>query len=153
VPRKKYRVVLTTEQRHQLSQLIAAGTVSARTLTHARVLLKADESPEGPAWTNARIGEALEVSEPTIWRLRKRFVEQGFEAALQRKEQARRKARKLDGAQEAHLIALACSQSPEGRERWSLRLLAERFVELGHVDEVSHETVRQVLKRGSSNRG
>jgi hypothetical protein len=115
------------------------------------VLLKADEAEGSPAWTNAAIAEALEVDDLTITRIRKRFVERGLEGALHRKEQERRKSPALDGTQEAHLIALACSPPPEGRSRWGLRLLASRMVELGHVETVSHETVRQVLKRGRSN--
>jgi transposase len=146
-------VTLTPDQRRQLQQLIAGGTAAARTLTHARILLKADEAAGGPAWTNAAIIEALEITDLTVTRIRKRFVEGGLDAALHRKVQAKRKSRKLDGAQEAHLIALACSQAPGGRDRWSLRLLAGKLVELGHVDEVSHETVRQVLQRGRSSPG
>jgi hypothetical protein len=95
----------------------------------------------------------LEVSALTVTRVRKRFVAAGLQAALHRKEQARRKARRLDGAQEAHLIALVCSAPPAGRAKWPLRLLAEKMVELGHVEEISHETVRQALKRGTSNPG
>jgi len=151
--RQKYQVTLTPEQRSQLQQLISGGTAAARTLTHARTLLKADEGEDGPAWTNAAITQALEIGELTVTRIRKRFVEGGLDAALHRKEQAKRKARKLDGQQEAHLIALACGAAPEGHDRWSLRLLAGKMVELGHVDEVSHETVRQALQRGRSSRG
>jgi transposase len=151
--RQKYHVMLTPEQRSQLQQLIACGAAAARTLTHARILLKADEAEGGPAWTNATITQALEISDLTVTRIRKRFIDGGLEAALHRKVQARRKERKLDGQQEAHLIALACGEAPEGRDRWSLRLLAGKLVELGHVADVSHETVRQVLKRGKSSRG
>lgn len=147
--RLKYAVTLTADQRTDLQQLLAQGRAPARTLTHARVLLKADEAAGGPAWTNAAIAQALEISELTVTRVRKRFVETGLEAALHRKVQAQRKERKLDGAQEAHLIALTCSEAPEGRDRWSLRLLAGKMVELGHVDALSHETGRQVLKRGN----
>jgi homeodomain-containing protein len=150
---QKYRVILTEEQRAALHQLIASGTAPARSLTHARILLKADESEAGPAWTNRAIVEALEVDELTISRVRRRFVQQGWEAAVQRKAPERQWERKLDGAQEAHLIALACSAPPDGRDRWSMRLLAARFVELGHVEDLSHETVRQVLKRGRSSPG
>jgi transposase len=146
-------VSLTIQQRTQLQHLIAKGSAPARTLTHARVLLKADEALGGPAWTNAAIAQALEISELTVTRVRKRFVDGGLEAALHRKRQAKRKERKLNGAQEAHLIALACSDAPEGHDRWSLRLLAGKLVELGQVNEVSHETVRQVLKRGRSSPG
>ena len=150
---KKFRVRLDGAQREQLSQLIARGSAPARVLTHARILLKADESEGGPAWQNAQIAEAFEISELTVTRVRKRFEAGGLDAALHRKVQEKRKPRALDGAQEAHLIALACSAAPQGRERWTLRLLAEKMVELGHVDELSHETVRQTLKRGSSNPG
>lgn len=151
--RKKYQVALTPDQRTQLQQLIARGKAAARTLTHARILLKADEAEDGPAWTNAAITQALEISELTVTRIRKRFWAGGLEAALHRKEQVKRKERKLDGEQEAHLIALTCSAAPEGRDRWSLRLLAGKLVELGHVEAVSHETVRQVLKKGNLSRG
>ncbi len=151
--RLKYTVTLTAEQRTQLRQLLAQGAAPARTMTHARILLKADEGEGGPAWSNVAIAEGLEISELTVTRIRKRFLEGGLQAALHRKVQAQRKAPKLDGAQEAHLIALACSEAPEGRSRWSLRLLASKLVALGQVDEVSHETVRQVLKRGSSSPG
>jgi hypothetical protein len=147
--RKKYHVTLTPEQRSQLQPLIACGITAARTLTHARILLKADEADGGPAWTNAAITQALEISDLTVTRIRKRFVAGGVEAALHRQVQVKRKAPKLDGEQEAHLIALACSEAPAGRDRWSLRLLAGKMVALGHVDDLSHETVRQVLKRGS----
>jgi transposase len=147
--RQKYQVILTADQRTELQQLMTKGHAPTRTLTHARVLLKADEAAGGPAWTNVAIAQALEISDLTVTRTRKRFIEGGLEAALHRKVQAKRKAPKLDGDQEAHLIALACSEAPTGRNRWSLRLLAGKMVELGHVDDLSHETVRQVLKRGS----
>jgi transposase len=149
----KYRVTLSPEERETLESLIASGIAPARTLTHARILLKADESEGRPVWRNAAIAEMLEITEPTISRVRKRFREAGLEAALHRKHPERRWERKLDGAQEAHLIALACSEAPEGRDRWSLRLLAEKMVELGHVEEVSYETIRRTLKRGGSNLG
>ena len=151
--RKKYRVVLMPAERATLSEFIASGRAPARSLTCARILLKADEGETGPGWTNAAIAEALEVSDLTVTRTRRRFVEGGLEQALERKQQERRAPRRLDGEQEAHLIALTCSQPPEGRNRWALRLLASRMVELGHVERISHETVRQVLKRGNSSRG
>lgn len=149
---QKFRVTLTEDERSTLTRLIRSGRASARTLTRARVLLKVDEAKGGPAWTNAATAAALEVDDLTITRIRKRYREGGLERALHRKEQAKRKAPALDGAQEAQLIALACSPAPEGRSRWGLRLLANRLVELGHVEQVSHETVRQVLKRGTSSR-
>jgi len=150
---KKYRVRLDGTQREQLERLIAVGKAPARTLTHARILLKADESEVGPAWQNAQIATALEISELTVTRVRKLFGAQGLEAALHRKVQVHRKARALDGAQEARLFALACGEAPDGRERWTLRLLAEKMVELQYAAELSYETVRQVLKRGRSSRG
>ena len=145
---KKYPVHLTPAEREQLETLITHGKAPARSLTHARILLKADQAAGGPAWKNAQIAEALEVSELTVTRVRQRWTEGGVTVATQRKVQERRKAPRLDGAQEAHLIALACTPAPPGYARWSLRLLADRMVELHYAEQVSHETVRQVLKRG-----
>jgi transposase len=150
---KKYPVILKPEERQALQQLIASGTAPARTLTHARILLKADAAAGQSAWRNAAIAAMLEISEPTVSRVRQRFVHQGLEAALYRKHPERQWERKLDGAQEAHLIALSCGEPPDGRSRWTLRLLAEKMVALEHVEEVSYETVRRVLKRGNSNLG
>ena len=149
---KKYFVRLTPEERTCLESLISSGKAPARTQTHARILLKADCSPQGPAWSDVAISEALEVSLPTIQRVRQTLVLEGFEAALHRKLPAPRQ-RKLDGHQEAHLIALACSTPPEGHKHWSLRLLTKRFVELDHVESIGRETVRQLLKKTSSNPG
>lgn len=151
---KRYIVTLTPEERIQLRQMIRTGNHKARKLTRARILLKADQAPEGPAWTDKKIVQALEVGLSTIERLRKRFVEEGYPAALnRRKENTPRLRRKLDGHQEAQLIALVCSKPPEGRIRWTLRLLASRLVELGVVDTVSYETVRRTLKKTNSNPG
>src|SRR3954453_8825865 len=127
--------------------MISRGKAAARRLVHARVLLQADASEGGPDWTDTRIAEAVRVSVRTIGRVRQRFVEDGLEAALRPKPSPRVYARKLDGAQGAKLLALACSGPPEGRRRWTLRLLAERMVELEIVPELSHETVRQTLKK------
>jgi len=150
---KKYKVTLTAAERQELSQLIASGKAAAQKLTHARILLKADAGPGGPAWTDQRIAQALEVNVTTVERLRQRFVEQGVEAALVRKKQDHpSRPPKLDGAAEARLIALACSAPPEGRKAWTLQLLADKLVELEVVDSVSYETVRQVLKKTSSSR-
>ena len=143
----KYHVTLTEDERSMLRQLIASGTGKARQLTHARILLKADVGEGGPGWLDEQISTALEVSPATIHRVRRRFVEEGLEAALNRRPQEHHRARRLDGEQEAHLIALACSQPPDGRGRWTLRLLADKMVELAYVDSVSHETIRQVLKK------
>jgi transposase len=141
-------VNLTEQERQELQHLIAAGKASARKLMHARILLKADESTEGPAWPDQRISEALEVGLSTIARVRQQFVEQGLEEALNRRPQPERpQKRKLDGELEAHLVALTCGPKPEGEGRWTLRLLAEKLVALGYVEQVSYETVRQVLKK------
>jgi transposase len=147
---KRYPVRLTQSERDYLKQLIAAGTESARKLIHARILLKADQSEEGPAWVDERISEAVEVSQPTVSRVRKQYVEEGLEAALNRRPPRREYQRKLDGEQEARLIALACSKPPEGQIRWTLRLLADKLVELAVVEEISHQTVRRTLKKTNS---
>jgi transposase len=153
-PMKKYVVTLTDEERQHLQGLLAAGKAAAQKLTHARILLKADQAEGGPAWPDERIAEALDIGRATIARVRQRLVEQGLEAALGRKPQDRpSRPRQLDGAAEARLIALACSPPPEGRAAWTLRLLADQLVELEVVDTVSHETVRQVLKKTSSSPG
>ena len=141
---KKYRVSLTEEEQKNLEQVISRGKGAARKLLHARMLLKADESV---GWSDERISEALEVSLSTIGRVRERFVEEGLEAALGRKVPNRVYQRRLDGAQEAHLVALVCSPPPEDRGRWTLKLLAEKMVELEYVEYVSKETVRQMLKK------
>ncbi len=151
IMKKKYPVALTDTEREQLKSLIAAGTAPARKLTHARILLKADQSPDGPGWVDEAIAEAVEVSQPTVSRVRKQYFEEGLEAALNRRPPNREYRRKLDGEQEARLIALACSEPPEGRGRWSLRLLADRLVELEVVDEVSYQTVGRILKKTPSN--
>jgi len=151
---KKYKVTLTDEERQRLSDLIASGKGAARRLAHARVLLKADAAPGGPAWPDERIAEAVEVSRATVERVRQRFVEQGLEASLARKRQDRpSRERKLDGRAEARLVALACSQPPEGRQEWTMQLLADKLVELRVVDTVSDETVRRALKKTRSSRG
>lgn len=145
--KKKYPVALTDPQRQQLQELIAAGTAPARKLAHARVLLKADQGPGGPAWVDEAIAAAVEVSQPTVCRIRQRFVERGLAAALDRRAPRRAYERKLDGAQEARLVAVACSAPPVGHKRWSLRLLADKLVELAIADEVSYQTVRRILKK------
>jgi transposase len=150
MPRKKYIVNLTPEERQELEQLISSGTERARKLTRARILLKADEG-----WTDRAISEALDVGTATVERLRKRFVEWGGIAAIERRKPRRQYKRKLDGDAEARLIALTCSAPPEGRERWTLRLLAEKLVTLEGVDieSISYETVRTTLKKTNSSPG
>jgi len=151
--KKKYPVILSDTERDELKRLIAAGSAPARKLTHARILLKADQSPEGPGWVDEKVAEAVETSQPTVSRVRKQYFEEGLEAALNRRAPNRIYQRKLDGEQEAHLLALACSEPPEGQARWSLRLLADKLVELEIVDEeVSYQTVRRTLKKTPSSR-
>lgn len=137
---KKYLVDLREEEEKVLADLLASGTQRVRKMTHARILLCANKG-----WTDQQIQEALGVSIPTIERVRQRFVEQGLEAALSPRRSRRKYQRQLDGVQEAHLIALACRQPPKGYKRWSLRLLAREMVRLDYVEEVSHETIRQML--------
>jgi hypothetical protein len=150
---KKYVVTLTAAERQDLTALITAGKGAAAKLAHARVLLKADAAFGGPAWPDERIAEAVEVSRATVERVRQRFVEQGLPAALVRKQPDRPNRQPvLDGAAEARLIALACSQPPAGRAAWTLRLLADKLVQLEVVPSVSHETVRQALKKTNSSR-
>jgi transposase len=145
---KKYCVTLTAGERESLTRLIAAGKAAAQKLTHARILLKADQADGRPGWPDHRIAEAVEVSVATIERLRQRFVEQGLDAAVDRKKSERpSRERKLDGAAEARLIALACSQAPAGRKAWTLRMLADKLVELEVVDAICPETVRQTLQK------
>ena len=146
--KKQYPVILDHSQRDYLLDLIASGTASARKLTRARILLKADEGEFGPAYADQAISEAVEVSLSTIERTRKTFVLEGLEAALARKKHAKpSRPKKFDGEKEAHLIALACSEPPEGFSRWTLRLLAEKMVELDHCSSVCHETIRRTLKK------
>jgi transposase len=149
---KKYVVRLDEAERAFLTNLVTTGTAAARTVTHARLLLKADQGPDGPAWTDEQIAEALEVGVRTVERVRETLVTEGLDAALHRRRPPAR-PRKLDGAGEARLVALACSAPPEGRARWTLHLLAERLVALEIVDHIAPETVRTTLKKTSSSRG
>jgi transposase len=152
-PMKKYLVTLTAAERDELKRLLAHGKADVRKLKHAQVLLKSDQAESGPAWPDERIVAALDVGIATVQRLRQRFVEEGLPAALSPYRVGKRLyLRKLDGEQAAKLIALACSTPPNERGRWTLRLLAERMVELQQVDTLSHETVRQTLKKTRSSR-
>ena len=148
----KYHVTLTEEERTRLEALTKAGRVAARTVRHAWILLKADASPGAPAWPDAQIRDAFGVGWSTIARVRRTLVEDGLDAALYPKRPPPRLPTKLDGANEAHLVALACTAPPSGQERWTLRLLAEHFVTL-EGETISHETVRRALKKTSSSRG
>lgn len=143
----KYMVKLTDEQKQHLEKLISSGTSSARMLTRARILLKSDQSENGPNWSYEKIAAAFDVSEMLIRDVRKRFAEVGFEAALQRKKPDRQYEHSLDGEAEAHLIALACSDPPEGEKRWTLRLLQKEMQKRQYVRTVSHETIRTTLKK------
>jgi len=151
--KKLYRVKLLAEERAQLQELLFKGKAAARTLMHARILLKADEGVDGPRLSDDQIAEAVEVNRSTVERVRMRCVDGGVEAALRPRPSRQLHPRKLDGVQEAHLVALACSPAPRGRNRWSLRLLADKLVELEIVDDSSYETVRQTLKKTNSRRG
>jgi transposase len=143
----KHEVVLSEEQRLALQHLLSRGTAPVRQQAPARILLKIDRHAPGPRWTDEQVAAAFEMSRYTVIRIRERFVTQGLEDALTHRAHTQTRPRALDGEQEAHLIALSCSPSPQGQARWTLRLLAGRMVELGSVEHVSHETVRQVLKK------
>ena len=151
---KKHRVVLTDAERERLLDRIHRGRGSARALAHARILLKADEGSDGPAWKDERIVAALDVSLATVERVRRRYATEGLTAAVERRPLRAHRPRKLDGAQEAKLIAVACSAPPKGRAEWSLRLLADRMVALyDELEGVSYETVRRTLKKTRSSHG
>ena len=152
--KKVFIVRLKDEDRIELETLIRKGKASAHTLTRARILLKADQGDKGKAWTDAKIAEALDVAPKTVFNLRRRWVEEGLETALKRKKQERpSRARKLDGVAEAKLVATCCGPAPQGRARWTLRLLAEKLVELEVVESISSETVRGTLKKMHLNPG
>ena len=144
---KKYIVRLTEEERSYLDSLVRKGKIAGYKRLHAQILLKADISALGEGWQDSRISDAFDVSIRTVERVRMQLVEQGLDAALERAKPSRAHLRVLDGENEAHLIALACSEAPEGRSRWTLRLLGQKMVELGYVDSVSYETIRQTLKK------
>jgi hypothetical protein len=154
MPQKKYLVTLSDEEHAHLTSLLSSGKRSARTLTRARILLKADQADNGPRWDDARIADAFGCGQRTVERVRQRFVELGLEAALVHKPQARpSRTPVLDGAAEARLIAVACSEPPTGRAVWTLKLLADKLVELEVVGSVSRDTVRRTLKKTRSSRG
>jgi len=147
---KKYIVRLTDGERASLGQLVSKGKAAARKRAHAQVLLKADAGGHGPGWTDDKIVEAFEIGARTVQSIRKRFVEEGLDAAIERKKQCRlSRQRVLDGAKEAKLVAVCCSKAPEGQTRWTLRMLGDELVRLEVVDSISHETIRQTLKKTS----
>jgi len=150
---KLYRVKLTPEERAQLKELLSKGKAATRTLTHARILLKADASETGEGWRDCEIAAALDTSVDTVARTRQQLVEEGFDAVLVRKHSpASARPRTFDGAAEAKLIALACSKPPKGRKRWTLQLLEEQVVELKIVDRASDNTIGRTLKKTFSGR-
>lgn len=144
---KRYRVTLTAEERYDLQKMMSVGKGAARTLLRARVLLLADRAEGGAAKSDPQIVEALGCGRATVERVRKQFVEEGLEASLRPRPSNRVYERKIDGRTEAHLIALACAAPPQGRARWTLRLLGDQMVGLGYVESLSHETVRRTLKK------
>ena len=144
---KKYIVRLTEAERTDLEGLIHKGKVAAHKRLHAEILLKADISELGEKWLDIQISQAFGISTRTVERVRERLVQEGLESALNRAKPIRVKSRVIDGEKEAHLVALACADAPDGRSRWTLRLFGQHRVELGHVESVSHETIRQTLKK------
>lgn len=148
----KHRIRLGAEERQRLERLVRTGRAHARSIRHAHILLLSDEGEHGPAWTDEKVTDALGCGLATVARLRRRFVGEGLEACLRVIKDRPGRPPKIDGVAEAHLVALACSEPPEGRARWTVRLLADEFVELGLEKgflrgPLSHETVRQVLKK------
>jgi Homeodomain-like domain len=153
MPAKRYVVTLTAAERGDLETVVRSGRRSARTITRARILLLADQGEAGPGWEDRRVAEALGCGQRTVERIRERFVTEGVAAALTAKARIDPPREPvLDGAAEARLIALACSATPDGRRAWTLRMLADKLVELEVVDAVSHETVRRTLKKTRSSR-
>jgi len=153
MPAKKYKITLTREERQGLTELASKGKAAARKITRARILLLADENQANPAWSDGRIAEALGINRRTVERIRQACVEEGIEAALNHKRPRRTRRKVLDGEAEARLVQLACTQAPNGRERWTMQLLADQLIELEIVETISDETVRTTLKKTNSNRG
>ena len=153
MPAKIYRVTLETEERAELTAMVSKGTGNARRMRRARILLMADESQENGGWKDAAIATALSAGMRTVERTREKCVEQGIEAALNHTRPQKTRRKLLDGAAEARLIQLACSAAPDGREEWSMQLLADKLIELEVVDTVSRETVRTTLKKTNLSRG
>lgn len=152
--KKRYLVTLTIEERQELQSMVSVGKAAARKLVRSRILLLADQSEGGSAKSDPQITDALGCGRATVERVRKQFVEEGLEATLLiPKPTIRTYENRLDGKAEAHLVAITCGAPPEGRARWTLRLLSDRMVGLGHVESVSHETIRQTLKKTNSSRG
>lgn len=151
--RKRYLVTLTAEEREDLKRLVSRGKAAAKKLARARILLLADQAEGGPAKPDSEVAEAVTCGRATVERVRRQFVEEGLEHTLSRKPTVRTYENKIDGRTEARLIAMTCGSPPDGRGRWTLRLLADQLVALGHVESVSYETVRMTLKKTTSSRG
>jgi transposase len=149
----RYKVTLTTEERNQLQAILRKGKHTSLQFRNACILLNNDESEQGQKSSNEQVAQILHITTKTVERLKQRFVEEGFEACMDRKPYPEIKEIKADGDFEAHLVAISCSKAPEGYARWSLRMLADKMVELKYVEDVSHETVRQVLKKTKLNPG
>jgi len=147
MPAKRYIVSLTGDERQSLEKLIRTGIAAAAKINHAHILLKADVNHPDGGWKDQAISDVFKISTRTIERVRQRFVEESLENALVPRQRHSLKLRRLDGEAEAHLVATACSSPPEGYSRWTLRLLADQIVVLGYVESISHESVRQVLKK------
>ena len=150
---KKYRIRLTADEQRELKTLVSRGRTAAYKQTHARILLMSDESRQDGGMKDMDITSALGVGVSTVARVRRLCVEEGIESALERKKQLRRRQKRLDGEGEAHLIAIACGEPPDGRASWTLKLLTDRLVECEIVESISTETVRRVLKKTNSSRG
>jgi len=151
--KQKYIVKLTETERSQLKEMITSGVASVRQIRRAYILLKSDSSDEGPNWNYQAICDAYDVSSLTVYNVRKNYVDSGLKRAILRKKPDREYKRCLDGEGEAHLIALACSEPPDGYASWSLRLLQDRMIRLELVENISHETIRQTLKKTGSSLG
>jgi transposase len=149
----RYKVTLSEAEREELKSIMGKGKHSSQQFRNACILLNCDEGEQEQKVPDEQIAKLLQVNVRTVERLRQRFVEEGFEACLERKPLEKVRTAKADGDFEAHLVALSCSKAPEGHARWSLRLLADKMVELAYVDSISHETVRQVLKKTKSSPG
>jgi transposase len=147
MPKKKYIVDLTDSERTELEQLTKKGKIAAYKMNHARILLLADINQQEGGWTDLKISEALNLGQATIERVRQRFVESGIESALSRKKQPNRRVKILDGEKEAYLISIACSETPMGKAKWTLQMLADKMIELQYVENISRETIRKTLKK------
>jgi len=149
----RYKITLTREEHEQLTAVLSKGKHSSQQYRNACILINSDESAWGQKLSNEQIAHVLQINTKTVERVKQRFVEEGFDECMDRKPYPKKGPIKTDGDFEAHLVALSCSEAPAGYARWSLRLLADKMVELRYADSISHETVRQVLKKTKSNRG